>query len=82
MIVLNQFDAEVYVLSITILGDRSKYTLGLSEEMCIRKVLKHFNIINTKLIDIHVVKNHGLSLKDCPSQLQEKQVWVQCHMLV
>src|SRR5438270_6684802 len=66
----SQFDMKdmgdaTYVLGVKILRDCSRGTLGLSQEMYIRKVLKHFNMAKAKPIDTLVMKNHGLNLNYC-----------------
>ena len=67
----SQFDMKdmgdaAYVLGVKILRDRSRRTLGLSQETYIKKVLERFNMANAKPIDTPVIKNHGLSKNDCP----------------
>src|SRR4051812_19513112 len=61
-----------YVLGVKILRDRSRRTLGLSQETYVRKVLERFNMSKAKPIDTPVIKNHGLSLKDCPKTPADK----------
>src|SRR3954469_23263506 len=61
-----------YVLGIKILQDCFRRTIGLLQEMYIRKVLECFNMTRVKPIDTPVIKNHGLSLKDCPKTQADK----------
>src|SRR4051812_15978307 len=61
-----------YVLGVKILQDRSRWTLGLSQETYVRKILERFNVSKAKPIDTPVIKNHGLSLKDYPKTLADK----------
>src|SRR5436190_5112221 len=73
----SQFDMKdmseaAYVLGVKILRDRSRWTLGLSQETYVRKVLERFNMSKAKPIDTPIIKNHGLSLKDCPKTPADK----------
>src|SRR5438270_549399 len=73
----SQFDMKdmgkaAYVLGVKILRDRSRRTLGLSQETYVRKVLERFNMSKAKPIDTPVIKNHDLSLKDCPKTPADK----------
>src|SRR5436189_4918675 len=61
-----------YMLGVKILLDRSRRTLGPSQETYVRKVLECFNMSKAKPIDTFVIKNHGLSLKDCPKTPADK----------
>ena len=54
-----------WLLDVKILWDHSRWTLGLSQETYVMKVLERFNMSKAKPIDTHVIKNHGLNLKDC-----------------
>src|SRR5438046_3156709 len=61
-----------YVLHVMILRDRSRRTLGVSQETYLRKVLERFNTSKAKPIDTPITKNQDLSLKDCPKTLSDK----------
>src|SRR4051812_30859768 len=65
-------DGAAYVLDVKIIQDRSRRALGLSQETYLRKVLERSNISKAKPIDTPVIKNHGLSLKDCPKTPTDK----------
>ena len=52
-----------YMLEVKILRDRSKGLLGLSQETCIKKILKWFEMQNCKSIDTLIVKGESLSLE-------------------
>src|SRR4051812_23881816 len=62
-----------YMLGVKILPDRSRMTLGLSQATYIMKVLDYFNMTDAKPINTPVIKNHGLSLKDCPKTPADKE---------
>src|SRR3954465_11712002 len=60
----SQFDMKnmgeaAYVFGVKILRDRSRRTLGLSQETYVRKVLECFNMSKTNPIDTPVIKIHG-----------------------
>ena len=55
-----------YVLGVKILWDRSRWTLGLSQETYLRNILERFKIDKAKPMDTPIMKNHRLSLNDCP----------------
>ena len=61
-----------YVLGVKILRDYSRRTLGVSQEMYLRKVLERFNTTEAKPIEQFAIKNQGLNLKDCPKTLADK----------
>src|SRR5438270_10388955 len=69
---MKDMDEAAYMLGVKILQDHSRWILGLLQEMYIRKVLEHFNMSKAKPIDTPVIKNHGLSLKDCPKTPADK----------
>src|SRR3954463_9606368 len=73
----SQFDMKdmgevAYVLRVKILRDRSRRTLGLSQETYLKKVLERFKMDKAKPIDTPVMKNHGLSRNDCPKTPADK----------
>src|SRR5436189_6313179 len=73
----SQFDMKdmgeaAYVLRVKILRDRSRRTLGLSQETYLKKVLERFKMDKAKPIDTSVMKNHGLSRNDCPKTPADK----------
>ena len=61
-----------YLLGVKILKDRSKRLLGLSQETCIKKMLKHHHMPDCKLMDTPVERNLSLSLDMCPKTPEEK----------
>lgn len=68
---VSQFDIKdmgkaSYILGVKILWIHSRWTLGLSLMMYIRKILKSFKMSKEKPVDIAITKNHGFNLKYCP----------------
>src|SRR3954467_13448989 len=61
-----------YILGVKILRDHSRWTLGLSQETYLKKVLVRFKMDKAKPIDTPVMKNHGLSRNDCPKTPADK----------
>lgn len=49
-----------YILGVKILWNHSKRTLGLANDIH-KRVLERFSMSKAKPINIHAVKNHGLS---------------------
>src|SRR5436189_4680900 len=61
-----------YVLGVKILGDSSRWTLGVSQEAFLKKVLERVKMDKAKPIDTPVMKNHGLCRNDCPKTPADK----------
>jgi len=65
-----------FVLGIQIHQDRSRDILGLSQRSYIEKVLKRFDMQESKFKDTLVAKEDKFSLKQCPKgnlEIQEVQ---------
>jgi hypothetical protein len=62
-----------FVLGIEILRDRSRSILSLSQKNYIEKILKRYNMQDSKPIDTPVAKGDKFSLDQCPKNEFEKQ---------
>ena len=69
------------VLGVKIVKDRSKRFLGLSQEMYIKKMLKHYHMHDCKPMDTPIERNLSLSLDMCPKTLEDKRTNVQNTLL-
>jgi hypothetical protein len=63
-----------YVLGIKIYTDRSRHLLALSQSTYLDKVLKRFNMENSKKVDLPVVKGTSLSVTQSLGTGMEKSV--------
>jgi hypothetical protein len=61
-----------YVLGIKIYRDRSRHLLALSQGTYLDQVLKRFNMENSKMGDLSVVKGTSLSVTQSPATDMEK----------
>ncbi|KAH0706115.1 hypothetical protein KY289_011191 [Solanum tuberosum] len=61
------------ILGIQIVRDRDAKKLWLSQEMYIQKVLRRFNMDNTKVINTPLAMHFKLSIRHCPSTDGEKK---------
>jgi len=66
-------DKARYVLGVEITANHSKKPLGLSQEAYINKILEHFLMHYSKLMDTSVEKGMTLSLDQCPKTDKEKE---------
>ena len=62
-----------YVLGVKIIRDRAKRLLGLSQETYIKRMLEHYHMQDSKLMDTHVDKSLSLSHDMCPKTPEEKE---------
>ena len=62
-----------FVLGIEIIRDRPRKLLGLCPKPYIEKVLEHFRMHYSKIVDTPVEKGLTLSLEQCPTTDDEKQ---------
>ena len=61
------------VLGVKILRDCSGRLLGLSQETCIKKILKWFQMQNCKPIDTPIEKSYTSSLDQCPKNDKKRK---------
>ena len=69
-----------YILRIKIYRDRSKRMLGLSQQLYIEKVLKQFNMKNSKRGLLPFKHGVHLSKKMCPSTSEKIQQIGRAHV--
>lgn len=62
---MKAMDDMSYIIRIKILTNHSKRVLNVLQEMCIKKVLEQFSMLNLKLINTPLTNNHALSLEGC-----------------
>jgi len=62
-----------YVLYVKIIKDCAKRLLGLTQETCINKILKHYHMQNSKPMNTPVDKSLSLSRDMCHRTLEEKE---------
>ena len=62
-----------YVLCVKIIKDCAKRLLGLTQETCINKILKHHHMQNSKPMNTPVDKSLSLSRNMCHRTLEEKE---------
>lgn len=70
---MKDMDEASYIFGIKNYRDRSRNLVVLSQEMYIKKILKHFHMKNYKTLDTPMEKGVYLSLKVCSKNPKEKK---------
>ena len=62
-----------YILSIKIYRDRSRCLIGLSQSTYLDKILKKFNMDQSKKGFLHVLQGVKLSTAQCPTSAEDRE---------